>query len=262
MPDIKVQKVPIMFLQGAGYKNSKHDNVFIGYRSGYSNTSGDGNTFIGQSSGNKNSTGDQNTFIGRYAGTSNTEGESNTFIGAGAGYNNTIGSNNVFIGHGAGADNNNVSDKLYIGNIIYGDFEEKKVAINTEIASRTFYVNGDAGGTSSWSSNSDKRLKKEINTIDNALAKVLKLRGVQFQWKSTDNHPEGKQIGFIAQEAKDIVPEVIDEKDGYFSMKYAPIVALLVEAIKELNAEKEAMKKIICSELSEHELCQGDIPDN
>ena len=115
------------------------------------------------------------------------------------------------------------------------------VFVNTssEPVNRKFYVNGNAGGTTSWLSDSDIRLKKDIITIENALIRVEKLRGVQFEWKDTASHPEGKQIGFIAQEAQEIIPEVVDEKGEHLSMQYAPITALLVEAIKELKAKND-----------------------
>jgi hypothetical protein len=90
---------------------------------------------------------------------------------------------------------------------------------------------------------SDVRLKKDIITIENALDKVEKLRGVQFEWKDITNHPEGKQIGFIAQEAKEIIPEVVSKKGKNLSMQYAPITALLVEAVKELKTENETFKR-------------------
>ncbi|MBE0535994.1 MAG: tail fiber domain-containing protein [Phycisphaerae bacterium] len=124
------------------------------------------------------------------------------------------------------------------------------VGIGTLSPSRKLFVNGTAGGTSAWFNDSDARLKKDIVTIDGALEKVGKLRGVQFEWKDTQHHAEGKQIGFIAQETVGVVPEVVDIQDGNYAMQYAPLTALLVEAVKEqqkqieaLQAEIEGLKK-------------------
>ena len=124
-----------------------------------------------------------------------------------------------------------------------------KVGIGTFTPTRKLFVNGDAGGTGAWHNDSDERLKKNIITIPNALDKVEKLRGVQFEWKETENHAEGQQIGFIAQEVLPILPEVVDKPGEYYGMQYAPITALLVEAMKEqqkviekLEAENEAIK--------------------
>jgi len=70
--------------------------------------------------------------------------------------------------------------------------------------------------------------------------KVMRLRGVYFEWMDTSNHPEGRQIGLIGQEVKDVVPEVVDMKDGYYQITYANLVALLVQAMKE---QQQAMKE-------------------
>ena len=117
------------------------------------------------------------------------------------------------------------------------------VGIGTTSPSRKLFVNGTAGGTSAWFNDSDARLKKDVVTIDGALEKVGKLRGVQFQWKDTQHHAEGKQIGFIAQEAVAIVPEVVDVQDGTYAMQYAPLTALLVEAVKVLKTENEELRQ-------------------
>jgi len=64
-------------------------------------------------------------------------------------------------------------------------------------------------------------------------------------------------MGFIAQEAVDIISEVVEKKgDDSYSMQYAPVTALLVEAIKELKAENEVLKAIICEEFPEKSICQ------
>jgi hypothetical protein len=87
---------------------------------------------------------------------------------------------------------------------------------------------------------SDERLKSNIRTIDNALDKVASMRGVYFD-------REGKpSVGVIAQEMIKVLPEVVSEvtKDSdYLSVTYGNIVGVLIEAIKELKAEVEKLKK-------------------
>ncbi|MGE3760166.1 MAG: tail fiber domain-containing protein, partial [Pseudobdellovibrionaceae bacterium] len=77
---------------------------------------------------------------------------------------------------------------------------------------------------------SDRRLKENIEAVDPKL--ILKLRGVTFDWKSTGK-PE---IGLIAQEVEDVVPVLVqtNPETGMKSVKYGNIVALAIEAIKDL----------------------------
>jgi hypothetical protein len=84
---------------------------------------------------------------------------------------------------------------------------------------------------------SDRRLKKDIKTIESALDKVMKLRGVSFKWKKKDTDNGKKQIGLIAQEVKRVVPEVVTGKGGKekYGIDYGDLAGLFVEAIKELN---------------------------
>ncbi|OFX82273.1 MAG: hypothetical protein A2W99_09455 [Bacteroidetes bacterium GWF2_33_16] len=105
-----------------------------------------------------------------------------------------------------------------------------------------FYVHGKAGGNQAWASDSDGRLKKNIETIDGALDKVLKLRGVTFDWN--DPSSSEKQIGFIAQEVIGVLPEVVvgNEQTNY-SIQYAPVTSLLVEALKEEHKKVQDLEK-------------------
>ena len=102
-------------------------------------------------------------------------------------------------------------------------------------------MNGEAGGTSAWFNDSDRRLKKNISTIDEALEKVNNLRGVNFEWKDQSKYSKGLQMGFIAQEVEQVVPEVVDPSGDHYTMQYAPLTALLVEAVKELNARNKEL---------------------
>ncbi len=100
------------------------------------------------------------------------------------------------------------------------------------------YCDGYCGGNKAWDGSSDIRLKKNIETITDALDTVTNLRGVTFDWKEGGS----RDMGFIAQEALPYVPEVVgyDEITGYYTMRTSQLAALLVEAVKELKAEKDA----------------------
>ena len=95
---------------------------------------------------------------------------------------------------------------------------------------------------------SDIRLKKDIYTLTDALKKVQKLRGVSYQWKETEGRRsiKGKQIGFIAQEVEEIIPELVDtDNEGFKSIQYSHLVPLLVESIKALSLELDKKDKIL-----------------
>lgn len=88
---------------------------------------------------------------------------------------------------------------------------------------------------------SDRRKKKDIQTLQGSLDKVKSLRGVSFAWKD-ETQPQDN-IGLIAQEVEKVYPEVVhNAKDGYKSVNYAVLVGALVEAIKELEAEVAGLK--------------------
>lgn len=82
---------------------------------------------------------------------------------------------------------------------------------------------------------SDRRLKKNIEPIADALSTVRSLQGVRFQWKD-ENRDDRVQIGLIAQDVEKWLPEVVamsDDDMGTKMVAYSNMVALLIEAIKE-----------------------------
>ena len=90
---------------------------------------------------------------------------------------------------------------------------------------------------------SDERLKDNIETIPDALDKVCQMRGVTFN--RTDFNGE-KQMGVIAQEVEKVIPEVVredDSEDKIKSVAYGNMVGVLIEAIKDLKAEVDELKK-------------------
>jgi hypothetical protein len=99
-------------------------------------------------------------------------------------------------------------------------------------------------------STSDKRLKENIKPLDSALDKVLQISGVEFDWKElteeekkTIHGNQGHDVGVIAQEIEEVLPEVVTTRDsGYKAVKYEKIVPLLIEAIKELKQEINELK--------------------
>ena len=116
---------------------------------------------------------------------------------------------------------------------------------------RNMYLDmaGNLTARGSITAYSDRNLKTNIVTIDNALNKVMSLRGVYFDWIESGEH----SIGMIAQEVEEILPELIitnDErevgteitKNIIKSLDYSKIVSVLVEAIKEQQKQIEELK--------------------
>lgn len=102
---------------------------------------------------------------------------------------------------------------------------------------------------------SDVRLKENIHPITNALYKLSLIRGVEFDWTQEFIEQGGGEdgyfmrkhdVGVIAQEMETVMPEVVAERpDGYKAVKYDRITALLIEAVKELQAEVAALRSQI-----------------
>jgi len=95
----------------------------------------------------------------------------------------------------------------------------------------TVYHNGSAVHTS------DRRLKQNIQPIQNALDKVDQINGIYYEMI---DRPEVTEVGVIAQEIEAVLPEVVVENpEGYKSVDYSKLTALLIEAVKELKAENQ-----------------------
>lgn len=128
------------------------------------------------------------------------------------------------------------------------------VGIGTTSPSYTLHVNGSVAGTSAYNNLSDKRFKKDIEPIKNALDKVLLLEGVTYNWNldttviGDKNLDSLNHIGFVAQDIEKILPQVVttaNDKDKTKSVAYSDIVPVLTEAIKELSAQIEILKSKI-----------------
>jgi len=99
---------------------------------------------------------------------------------------------------------------------------------------------GDITATN-FNTTSDESLKTNVETIENALTKVINLRGVDFNW--VENSQPG--TGVIAQEIEQVLPHVVTENDdGIKHVQYGNIVGTLIEAIKEQQLQIEELKEL------------------
>jgi hypothetical protein len=95
---------------------------------------------------------------------------------------------------------------------------------------------------------SDASLKTEINDIEGALELITSLRGVSFKWNEKNELPlQGKeQLGLIAQEVEVVLPQLVSENDeGLKGIAYDKITVVLIEAIKEQQAQIETLEQRI-----------------
>lgn len=80
---------------------------------------------------------------------------------------------------------------------------------------------------------SDLRLKTNVHVIEDALDKIKSIRGVTFEWKESKK----QSAGVIAQEISEVLPQVVKESGEHYTVNYDGIIALLIEAIKELEGK-------------------------
>jgi len=138
-------------------------------------------------------------------------------------YNNSNNSLNIWT--------NNIADRMVIdasGNVGVGMVPSGGYLLEVNGRLKTAGVN----------ETSDKRFKEKIVTVDNALSKVLSLRGVNYYWNSKafpqKNFEDKLQLGLIAQEVETVLPEVVHtDAEGFKSVEYSKVVAVLIEAMKE-----------------------------
>jgi hypothetical protein len=233
----------------AGNLTTGGNNQFIGNGAGRSVTSGSGNSIIGNYSGNQGgldirtlsnyivlSDGDGNPRVYSYSSSGGCilamQGQTSTTYGllvarnssgTDAGYL-TMGQQN---GPGSTYDHvwalvNNAGARMYVQNISAGVYLSQ-------------------GGTS-WTSNSDERLKTDLQPIENAAQKVSTLRAVTGRFIADD---EAVSRAFlIAQDVQAVLPQAVDASDPEkLGVQYSDVIPLLVAAIKELKAELDAYKE-------------------
>ena len=136
------------------------------------------------------------------------------------------------------------------------------IGLNT--GNGTITMSGSYSGSFSATGNitaysSDERLKNFHGKIDNALDKVGQLNGYYYEWNDVakdideDAFKDGIEVGVSAQEIEKVLPEIVTEAPivdvhsldtNYKTVYYDKIVPLLIEAIKELKAEIEELKKV------------------
>ena len=97
---------------------------------------------------------------------------------------------------------------------------------------------------------SDRRLKRNIHNLDYGLADLLRLKPVSFEWRLDMFNLPGTQLGFIAQDVQEILPEVVRADNGEesrveneLSLNVNGILPVVVASVQELARENQSLKK-------------------
>ena len=246
------------------------DNSAFGYNALGSNTTAGGNTAVGrgalavQSFAVGSST--YNTAVGYQALNSNqptgtTDGKWNTAMGYNAGFANTTGAYNTFIGSLAGQTSGaavqfstaigynaqvTASNTMVFGSIIADGgatvgwgFGVQPGAAAIRVGNAATNGNGATltlAGT--WTNASDSTKKYNIKSLSYGLREIMRLKPINYQWKGSDQ----QDFGFLAQEVKTILPEIVYGEEGQMTLSYGHITAVLTKAMQEQQMEIEELK--------------------
>ena len=212
-------------------------NIAVGEEALTNNEDGNENSALGSDALYNNTSGDFNVAIGRESLEGNTTGSNNAGLGIQSGITITTGSGNTFLGAYSDASTGTLSNSTAIG---YG---ASVTASNTIQLGNTSIV--EISGNVAFSPASDRRLKENIKGTKYGLDEVLKLEPVDYVLKSNGL----KQVGFIAQDVKPLIPEVVTgiegdlEKGETLGIAYSSLIPVLTKAIQEQQKTIEALKE-------------------
>jgi hypothetical protein len=252
-------------------------NTFVGYRAG-KNVGNNGNvTAIGSSALLNCTTGSTNvacgdsafqalttayscTAIGQGAAEVLTTGVWNTAVGKGTFPQLTTGDSNIAIGRAAGGTLVSGTNGIFIGRDALAsssatNYENVFGAGTGKGSSTTYILNAcyQGNNSSSWSTTSDRRLKKNIVDNNEGLNKLAQIQVRNFEYRTEEEITElpthsvikksGVQLGVIAQELQAVLPDCVrEESTGVLTVDSDNLTWYLINAVKELKAELDAYK--------------------
>lgn len=256
----------------AGASNASGNyNVFMGTRAAQAHTTSDlsviigwhtglvgnhqGNTFVGAQAGEAVTTMNVSTFLGEKAGWGMTTGTSNVIIGQRASQNSTTGFSNILIGTRVAGTNATGTRLTIIGtdaDVSVGNLNNATAIGEGAIVNASNKVrigNANVGvieGQVGFTAASDKRLKKDIKSLDVGLDFIMKLNPVSYHMKDLN---DGKlNWGFLAQDIETLVGDenailtVGGDADRTLGLRYTDFIAPLVKAVQEQQALIDYLK--------------------
>ena len=253
---------------GAGSVSLGQENIAWGttnFTSGYQNVAGDVSAAVG-TAGSATALGMQTTASGRSSFTSNKNTTASNQASAALGIStnaDNFGMLAIGVNNSAGLGDTTVDPDNY-GGYYYADGEYTGsspgvafVVGNGDIdssnglaganPSNAFIVNYDGSATLSGdlTINSDARLKSNIITLGSTLSKLLLIDGKSYTMKANESV---SKIGLIAQEVQKSFPELVkqaNDSEGTLSINYQGMIPILLNAIKEQQAQIKILKKLI-----------------
>ena len=241
--------------------NTASSNTAVGFFALNKNTTGSPNDAFGYQALYNNTTGTQNVAIGYATLTATTTGSYNTAVGCQAGNTITTGIGNVCLGQNAQTNSATASSRIVIGanGIGQGD---NYVSIGT---GGTNYIYAAFNTSATWTKASDQRIKANITPVPIGLDFIDKLNVVKYNWLPSNEIPKDivgyaeentqdlttTMYGMIAQEVKQAMDDLgyddftgwnVRESDGLQGLATDQFVLPLINAVKELKAELDAVK--------------------
>ena len=232
-------------------------NVAIGHYAMNANTNGINNSAVGKFSLPVNTTGNENTAFGANAMDQNISGNQNVAIGSMALHSNYYGSNNTAIGNGADIDSLSRTNSTALGNGAIARGSNMMVFGNTSVVSwgfgNIYPITGHAltvGTTSSngngaflttggvWTNASDSTKKHDVKILSYGLKDIMKLHPVSYKMNGSNY----QDIGFLAQEMKLVIPEIVYGEEGQMTLSYGQLTSVLVKAMQEQQRMIEQLK--------------------
>ena len=135
------------------------------------------------------------------------------------------------------------SDLMGRGRVRYDHVNDRMEIWTASSTKFTLFSDGTLTISGSLNENSDARLKENVKTIDGALDKVTRLRGVEYNMIADED--KSTKLGFIAQEVEEVVPELVSDKGEHKAVSYTNTIALLVEAMKEQQKQIDDLQSQI-----------------
>jgi hypothetical protein len=253
---------------GAGSVSLGQENIAWGttnFTAGYQNVAGDTNAAVG-TAGSATALGMQTAASGRSSFTSNKNTTASNQASAALGISTTadnFGMLAIGVNNTAGIGDITVDPDNY-GGYYYADGEytgsspgvafvvgngdiDSSSGLAGSNPSNAFIVNYDGSATLSGdlTINSDARLKSNIMTLGSTLSKLLLIDGKSYTMKANESV---SKIGLLAQEVQKSFPELVkkaNDSEGTLSVNYQGMIPVLLNAIKEQQAQIKILKKLI-----------------